>query len=105
VRRAADKLRSANVALAHAIVVDRYRLISVRRAPAPTGDAGDDWLAYRIEQGINVVTGYRRGNPQNVTAEVERIVAALNERQFVAGQVYRAERRPVNAPPRHKDLL
>jgi len=66
--------RTATVAL------DVYRLVSIDSTSAPAADVGDDWLLYRIAQGANVVTGYRRGTRARVTFDVERIVEALNER-------------------------
>ena len=60
---------------------ESYRLVSVQPTPAPSGNVGRDWLMYRISQGQNVITGYRRGDRAGVTAEVEKIVVALNERR------------------------
>jgi hypothetical protein len=61
---------------------EAYRLVSIKPARrAPNGGAGD-WLVYSIAQGTNLITGYRQGGLAAVTAEVERIVAALNERHF-----------------------
>jgi hypothetical protein len=59
----------------------RYRLVSIAAAHAPTGCAGRDWLVYRIAQGANAITGYRRGSLEIVSAEVARIIEALNERR------------------------
>jgi hypothetical protein len=42
---------------------------------------GSDWHRYRIAQGANGITGYRCGNLARVTADVEAIVTALNERR------------------------
>lgn len=88
------------------VVVESYRLISIDRTATPRGGTGDDWLVYRIAQGKNVVTGYRRGSRGDVSAEVERIVDALNVRLLVKGRPYRSARRPPTPPPppRHKDL-
>ena len=87
-----------------AVVVENYRLISIERTTAPRGGAGGDWFVYRIAQGQNVATGYRRGSRGDVDAEVERIVNALNVRLLVKGQRYRSAGRPPKSPPRHKDL-
>jgi hypothetical protein len=57
-----------------------FRLIAILPGSAPEGHAGRDWFVYRIAQGANVITGYRRGDLPAVTAEVERIVVGLNER-------------------------
>lgn len=62
---------------------DGYRIVAIQRADAPSGSAGRDWHKYLISQGINMITGYRRGEPAVVTADVEKIVAALNERRHV----------------------
>ena len=86
------------------VVVESYRLISIECTTAPSGGAGDDWFVYRIAQGKNMTTGYRRGNRGDVGAEVERIVNALNVRLLVKGQRYRSAGRPPKAAPRHKDL-
>lgn len=60
---------------------ERYRLISIDAVRAPEGCSGTDWHIYRIAQGENGITGYRRGDFAGVTAEVETIVSALNERR------------------------
>jgi hypothetical protein len=57
-----------------------FRLVSITAAKAPSGCAGSDWLVYRIAQGDNLITGYRQGDLQAVSAEVDRIVIGLNER-------------------------
>ena len=59
----------------------RYRVISIGAVRAPEGCAGADWLSYRIAQGHNEITGYRRGTLESVRAIVETIVAALNSRR------------------------
>ena len=60
---------------------ERFRLISIASARAPSGCSGHDWLMYRIAQGKNVITGYRRGDLKAASAEVETIVTSLNERR------------------------
>lgn len=60
---------------------DAYRLVSVHRASAPAGSVGRDWHMYRIAQGANMITGYRRGDVASVTLDVEKIVTGLNERR------------------------
>jgi len=60
---------------------ETYRLISIDAVRAPEGCAGSDWHIYRIAQGRNAITGYRRGDLVRVTAEVETIVTALNGRR------------------------
>ncbi|HEY1867622.1 MAG TPA: hypothetical protein VGG70_04945 [Candidatus Cybelea sp.] len=88
------------------VAVVAFELVSVDPTAAPNGGAGDDWLVYRISQGLNVVTGYRSGNRAQVVAEVERIVVALNERQHVRGRPYYPTRRSSKRPPTPlKDLL
>ena len=70
-------------------MVERYRLISVDSTAAPNGDPDGDWLVYRIAQGKNIITGFRRGSRQSVGAEAERIVDGLNERLLVKRPPYR----------------
>ena len=94
-------MTSANASAA--VVVENYRLISIECTTAPSGGAGSDWFVYRIAQGKNMATGYRRGNRGDVGAEVERIVNALNVRLLVKGQRYRSAGRPPKPPPRHND--
>jgi hypothetical protein len=87
------------------VAVVPFELVSIDPTAAPHGGAGDDWLVYRISQGLNLVTGYRCGSRAHVVAEVERIVIALNERLLVRGRPYRSAGRPPKPPPtRHKDL-
>ncbi len=82
-----------------------FQLVSINPTAAPNGGAGDDWLVYRISQGLNLVTGYRCGSRAHVVAEVERILIALNERLLVRGRPYRSAGRPPKPPPRHKELV
>lgn len=60
---------------------ESFRLISIKSAPAPSGHSGKDWLVYRIAQGKNIITGYRRGELKTVSAEVATLVTSLNERR------------------------
>lgn len=60
---------------------EAFRLVSIKQTPTPEGCVGRDWLVYRIAQGGNVITGYRRGDLPAATADVERIVVGLNERR------------------------
>jgi hypothetical protein len=70
---------------------ESFRLVSIKPARhAPSGSVGRDWLVYSIAQGVNLITGYRQGDLAAVTADVERIVVSLNERQFTR----RARERP-----------
>ena len=83
-----------------------FELLSIDPSSAPNGGTGDDWLMYRISQGLNLVTGYRCGSRANVVAEVERIVIALNERLLVRGRPFRSAGRPPKRPPApQKDLV
>ena len=76
-----------------------FRLVSIRAAGAPSGCVGRDWFEYRIAQGENVITGYRRGNLSAATAEVENIVNGLNERrQGAKGRGRPAAGRPAAQP-------
>jgi hypothetical protein len=70
----------------------RYRLVSVDRACAPEGATGDDWLVYRISQGANVVTGYRRGGREDVDVAVTLMIEALNARLLVTSRPNRSAR-------------
>jgi hypothetical protein len=58
-----------------------YRLVSIEAVRAPPGCGGKDWFVYRITQGENAITGYRRGDRDRVGAEVDTIVAGLNGRR------------------------
>ena len=61
---------------------DDYRLAFIRPVRAPSDNTGNDWLMYSITRGSNAITGYRRGDIESGTAEVEKIVALLNERRL-----------------------
>lgn len=58
-----------------------FRLVSITATQAPSGCAGRDWFVYRIAQGKNIITGYRRGDLATASADVETIVTALNGRR------------------------
>lgn len=60
---------------------ESYRVVSIDAVRAPEGCTGGDWLVYRIAQGTNDITGYRRGSLKSVSAEVASIVTALNARR------------------------
>ena len=77
-----------------------YRLVSIDRVRAPEDCVGSDWHRYRITQGSGSgITGYRRGELARVTADVEAIVTALNERrQWRKSKApSRSQRRPAAA--------
>ncbi len=82
-----DEVQNASGVDAGAVGVDervddeRYRLISIDPVRAPEGCSGSDWHVYRIAQGVNAITGYRRGDFARVTVDVETIVTALNGRR------------------------
>lgn len=42
-----------------------------------------DWHRYVINQGVNQIVGYRRGNSQSVRDEVDVIVVQLNSRRTI----------------------
>lgn len=58
-----------------------FELLSVQRSDAPDGGQGKDWACYKIQQGHNVITGYRRGTLAAIKQAAEDIVLALNERR------------------------
>jgi hypothetical protein len=58
-----------------------FKLVSISATQAPSGCAGRDWFVYRIAQGTNIITGYRRGDLATASADVETIVTALNGRR------------------------
>jgi hypothetical protein len=60
---------------------ESYRLISVDSVSAPEACTGSNWHKYRIVQGENGITGYRRGDLAAITADLEAIVTALNDRR------------------------
>jgi hypothetical protein len=72
---------------------ERYLLVSVEAANAPEGCSGADWFIYRIAQGTNAITGYRRGHRTAVSTEVEKIVAGLNDRRAWSRPSSKAQRR------------
>lgn len=61
---------------------DSFRLVSVHATAPPSGSAGRDWLVYRIAQGTNEITGYRRGDLKSARMDLEKIVVGLNERRM-----------------------
>jgi hypothetical protein len=85
-----------------------YRLVSIDTTRAPSGCTGTGWLVYRIAQGDNVITGYRRGDLRTVTIAVEQIVTVLNERRVWAKPAARSKRArstAAAAPDEPKDPL
>ena len=79
-----------------------YRLLSIDAVRAPAGCTGADWYLYRIAQGQNGITGYRRGDLARVHTEVEAIVTGLNgRRKWVKGTASsKSERRAAAAARR-----
>jgi hypothetical protein len=80
-----------------------YRLVSIDPVPAPAECVGSDWHIYRIVQGENGITGYRRGDVECIRVDVETIVAALNQRRQATKEKEHSKsshrRAPVVAPP------
>ena len=58
-----------------------YQLKAVRKADAPSGSEGENWIKYEITQGNNVITGYRQGSVTAIKRVAEEIVVGLNERR------------------------
>lgn len=58
-----------------------YVLTSLDRSEAPSGIEGDDWFAYKINQGDNEITGYRRGKLTAIKGELKTLIESLNERR------------------------
>ena len=80
---------------------ESYRLLSIDAVRPPEGCVGGDWHIYRIAQGGNGITGYRRGDLALVRTEVETIVTALNERrQWAKRKASKYERRAATAARR-----
>lgn len=80
---------------------ERYRVVSINAVRAPEGCTGSDWHVYRISQGDNAITGYRRGDLARVTVEVETIVTALNgRRRWAKDKNAKSERRAAAAARR-----
>jgi hypothetical protein len=62
-------------------VPQSYEMVSIRRADPPPGTEGSNWYRYVIAfGGSNNIQGYRQGKLNDVTVEVEEIVAQLNGR-------------------------
>lgn len=82
-----------------------FRLVSIKATQAPSGCAGRDWFVYRIAQGPNIITGYRRGDLATASADVETIVTALNGRRRSTKPKpgRKPGRRPADAPPPRND--
>jgi len=88
------------------VVLEVYRLVSIERTSAPVRGVGDNWLVYRIARGGNVVTGYRRGTRASVTVDIEKVVAAMNERLFIRPrrvQIKLGKAAPPSAPEQVRD--
>lgn len=58
-----------------------YELKTVKKADAPSGSQGENWIKYEITQGNNVITGYRQGSVTAIKRVAEEIVVGLNERR------------------------
>ena len=82
-----------------------FKLLSITATPAPSGCAGRDWFVYRIAQGPNIITGYRRGDLATASADVETIVTALNGRRRSTKPKpgRKPGRRAADAPPPRPD--
>jgi hypothetical protein len=79
-----------------------YRIVSIDAVRAPEGCSGGNWHIYRIAQGDNGITGYRRGDTAGVRGEVELIVAALNDRRqwTKSKELLKSQRRAASAARR-----
>lgn len=58
-----------------------FELVSIDETKPPRGSEGSDWFCYRIAQGKNMITGYRRGSLRTVKRDVKTIIVGLNERR------------------------
>jgi hypothetical protein len=77
-----DPNRSPDATVAPDGSATEYRLVDIEPTQPPDGGSGE-WFAYRIAQGDNVIRGFKSGNRFSVMADVEQIVAVLNERRLV----------------------
>jgi hypothetical protein len=82
-----------------------FRLLSIERHAPPAGGDGKDWFSYKISQGQNMITGYRRGSLATVTDDVRKVVEGLNERRGVRrGRVDLKTRSPARPAPRDESV-
>lgn len=58
-----------------------YEIKSIERVAPPSGAEGSAWCRYVIEQGNNVIRGYRQGYLKTVKGEVKELVKQLNDRR------------------------
>lgn len=58
-----------------------FELVSIDETKPPRGSEDGDWFCYRIAQGENMITGYRRGSLRTVKRDVKTIIVGLNERR------------------------
>ena len=63
------------------LIEEPFQIVSVRRVDPPADTQGSNWYCYEIEQGKNMIRGYRQGSLRSVTDAVEEIVVQLNERR------------------------
>lgn len=63
------------------VLSDPYELVSLESVARPGGESGDHWYRYEIMQGSNKIVGYREGDIEVVTEEIDEIVIKLNERR------------------------
>jgi hypothetical protein len=57
-----------------------FQVDLISEVPAPDG-SNDVWQQYVISQGTNVITGLRPGARAEVAAQLDEMVARLNERR------------------------
>ncbi|HEX5418856.1 MAG TPA: hypothetical protein VFY39_02565 [Gammaproteobacteria bacterium] len=60
-----------------------FELVSIQKAPAPSGSEGNDWFSYCIAQGTNTIQGYRQGSLSAIETALHQIIEGLNERRSI----------------------
>lgn len=70
-----------------------FRVVSVKKSPAPEGMSGSNWHCYIIESRNSAVTGKMAGTLRQVTDHAEQVARDLNARSGLqSGSLYAARR-------------
>jgi len=67
---------------------ETYKIVNIKKSPAPRGLTGDDWHHYVIGRGNSIIEGDKVGNLKEVTAHAKDLAERINARNDKYGITY-----------------
>ena len=75
-----------------------YRLLELKKVPAPENIDNYNWFYYIISNEVNQITGYREGSKHEVETYIKETLARLNKKFKIPLQSYQNNVRKAYEP-------